>query len=68
MTRQSKTYLKSGIGAVIILAKFASPGPLFWPLVNAEAYGYDAASIGFLVIGLGLIISGILDIRKGTTK
>lgn len=68
MTRQSKAYLKFGIGAVIIISKLVDPKPLFWSWENAEGTGYNVAVLGFIGIGIGLMIWGILDIRKGAAK
>jgi hypothetical protein len=68
VTRQSKAYLKFGIGAVIIISKLVSPSPLFWSWDNAEGVGYNVATLGFIGIALALMIWGIMDIRKGATK
>jgi hypothetical protein len=64
VTRQSKAYLKFGIGAVILLAKLAGPKPYFWSWETAEGIGYNVAGLGFIGIAIGLMIWGIMDIRK----
>lgn len=64
MTRQSKGYLKLGIGALIILSKLAGPKPYFWSWETAEGVGYNVGVLFFIGLALWLMLSGIKDIRN----
>lgn len=64
MAPRTKAYLKLFIGGFILLGKLASPGPIFWPLTNAEALGYNLGSLAFIGLGVWLIVSGVRGLGK----